>query len=98
MGFDVNVSIGEKTRLYNSYLYDLTLAGDLHVGGTTAAPDVDGKVVVNHGYLRYLSNKFKVEEGVAETVALLKEFEDINAAFAEPMDDDAMNKLIERQG
>lgn len=66
MGFDVNVSIGEKTRLYNSYLYDLTLAGDLHVGGTTAAPDVDGKVVVNHGYLRYLSNKFKVEEGVAD--------------------------------
>ncbi|EKO38230.1 MAG: ATP-binding cassette protein, ChvD family [Solidesulfovibrio magneticus str. Maddingley MBC34] len=39
-----------------------------------------------------------VEEGVAEIVALLKEFEDINAAFAEPMDDDAMNKLIERQG
>ena len=61
MGFDVNVAIGEKTRLYNSYLYDLTLAGDLHVGGTTMAPDVDGKVVVNHGYLRYLSNKFKVE-------------------------------------
>ncbi|MDU3215510.1 MAG: translocation/assembly module TamB domain-containing protein, partial [Negativicoccus succinicivorans] len=66
MGFDVNVSIGEKTRLYNSYLYDLTLAGDLHVGGTTAAPDVDGKVVVKNGYLRYLSNKFKVEEGVAD--------------------------------
>ena len=66
MGFDVNVAIGEKTRLYNSYLYDLTLAGDLHVGGTTMAPDVDGKVVVNHGYLRYLSNKFKVEEGVAD--------------------------------
>ncbi len=39
-----------------------------------------------------------VEEGVAETVALLKEFEEINAAFAEPMDDDAMNRLIERQG
>jgi ATP-binding cassette ChvD family protein len=39
-----------------------------------------------------------VEEGVAETVALLKEFEDINARFAEPMDDDAMNALIERQG
>ena len=39
-----------------------------------------------------------VEEGVAETVALLAEFEEINAAFAEPMDDDAMGKLIERQG
>ncbi|TRO83148.1 energy-dependent translational throttle protein EttA [Trichloromonas acetexigens] len=39
-----------------------------------------------------------VEEGVQETVDLLKEFEEINLKFAEPMDDDAMNKLIERQG
>ncbi len=39
-----------------------------------------------------------VEEGVEETVALLKEFEAINNRFAEPMDDEAMNALIERQG
>jgi energy-dependent translational throttle protein EttA len=39
-----------------------------------------------------------VEEGVAATVALVKEYEEINAKFAEPMDDDAMNALIERQG
>ncbi|HTO52628.1 MAG TPA: energy-dependent translational throttle protein EttA [Myxococcota bacterium] len=38
-----------------------------------------------------------VEEGVAETRALLTEFEEISAKFAEPMDDDAMNKLLERQ-
>jgi ATP-binding cassette ChvD family protein len=38
-----------------------------------------------------------VEEGVQETVDLLAEFEKINAAFAEPMDDDAMTKLIDRQ-
>jgi sulfate-transporting ATPase len=38
-----------------------------------------------------------VKEGVKETVALLKEFEEINARFAEPMDDDAMNKLLSRQ-
>ena len=38
-----------------------------------------------------------VEEGVQETVDLLREYEDINAKFAEPMDDDAMNALIERQ-
>jgi ATPase subunit of ABC transporter with duplicated ATPase domains len=35
---------------------------------------------------------------VQSTVDLLKEFEEINAKFAEPMDDDAMNALIERQG
>jgi ATP-binding cassette ChvD family protein len=39
-----------------------------------------------------------VEEAVQETVALLKEFEEINAKFAEPMSDDDMNKLLARQG
>ena len=39
-----------------------------------------------------------VEEGVQETVDLIKEFETINNRFAEPMDDEAMDKLIQRQG
>ena len=39
-----------------------------------------------------------VREGVKETVDLLQEFEHINARFAEPMDDDEMNALLERQG
>ena len=42
-----------------------------------------------------------VEEGVQETVDLLKKFEEINEKFADPAlmeDPDAMNKLIEQQG
>ena len=39
-----------------------------------------------------------VLEGMAETHALLQEFEDISAKFAEPMDDDEMTALIEKQG
>lgn len=39
-----------------------------------------------------------VEEGAAEVVALLKEYEEVNNKFGEPMDDDAMDKLIRRQG
>ena len=39
-----------------------------------------------------------VEEGVAEVVAALAEFDEINAKFAEEMSDDEMTKLIERQG
>ena len=39
-----------------------------------------------------------VEEGVQETVNLLKEFEEINNSFGEPMDDEAMDTLIQRQG
>ena len=39
-----------------------------------------------------------VEEGVQETVNALKEYHLINEKFAEPMSDDEMAKLIERQG
>lgn len=71
--------------------------------------DFNGEVVFSPGYtVGYLEQEPKldesktvkeiVEEGALETVNLLKEFEEINAKFAEPMDDDAMNALIERQG
>jgi energy-dependent translational throttle protein EttA len=39
-----------------------------------------------------------VEEGVKETVDLLAEYNRINEQFAQPMSDEEMNKLIERQG
>jgi len=38
-----------------------------------------------------------VEEGAQETVDLLKEFEEINLKFAEPMSDDEMTALCDRQ-
>jgi len=39
-----------------------------------------------------------VEEGVQEVVNLLKEYEEVNLRFSEPMSDEDMNKLIQRQG
>ncbi|HXG92941.1 MAG TPA: energy-dependent translational throttle protein EttA [Blastocatellia bacterium] len=39
-----------------------------------------------------------VEEGVQPIIDLLKEFDEINGKFAEPMTDDEMEKLLERQG
>lgn len=68
-----------------------------------------GEVVFSPGYrVGYLEQdpqldetktvKEIVQEGVQEVVDLLREYEDINAKFAEPMDDEQMNKLIERQG
>jgi ATP-binding cassette ChvD family protein len=71
--------------------------------------EFNGEVVFSKGYsVGYLEQEPKldesktvqqiVEEAVQETVDLLKEFEQINAKFAEPMDDDEMSKLIERQG
>ncbi len=71
--------------------------------------DFNGEVVFSKGYsVGYLEQEPKldesktvkeiVEEAVAETVNLLKEYESINAKFAEEMTDDEMNALIERQG
>ena len=39
-----------------------------------------------------------VEQGVAETKALLDRYNEVCARFAEPMDDDEMNALLEEQG
>lgn len=39
-----------------------------------------------------------VEDGIGELMDIMKEYEEVNAKFAEPMSDDEMNKLIERQG
>jgi sulfate-transporting ATPase len=71
--------------------------------------DYQGEIAFSPGYsIGYLEQEPKldpektvkeiVEEGVQEVVDLLKEFEEINLKFAEPMSDDEMNKLIEKQG
>ena len=39
-----------------------------------------------------------VEEGVSEVMELLREYEEVNQKFCEPMSDDEMNDLIVRQG
>ena len=39
-----------------------------------------------------------VQEGVQEIMDVLKEYEEVNLKFCEPMSDYEMNKLIERQG
>ncbi|MCK5311986.1 MAG: ATP-binding cassette domain-containing protein, partial [Desulfobacteraceae bacterium] len=39
-----------------------------------------------------------VEEGVQDTVDLLNKYEEISEKFAEPMSDDEMDKLLEKQG
>lgn len=69
----------------------------------------DGKTVLAPGYSigfleqEPLVNETRtvrevVEEGVQELADLAKEFESINARFAEPMEADEMDALIERQG
>jgi ATP-binding cassette ChvD family protein len=58
------------------------------VGFLEQEPELDGTKTVRE----------IVEEGVQEIVDALKEYNRINESFAEPMSDDDMNALIERQG
>lgn len=71
--------------------------------------DIDGEARpqpgINIGYLPQEPEldaskdvRGNVEEGVAETKALLDRFNDISMKFAEPMEDDEMNALLEEQG
>ncbi len=64
------------------------LSQGLSVGFLEQEPQLDDSKTV----------KEIVEQGVQETVDLLNEFNRINEQFAEPMSDEAMDKLIERQG
>jgi ATP-binding cassette ChvD family protein len=68
-----------------------------------------GKVVFSPGYsVGYLAQepllddsktvREIVEEGVQEVVNLLKEYDEVNNKFSEPLSDSEMDKLIQRQG
>ena len=45
-----------------------------------------------------LDVRANVEQGVAETMALVDRYNEVCARFAEPMDDDEMNALLDEQG
>ena len=71
--------------------------------------EYDGEAVLSPGYtLGFLEQeplldsdktvKAVVEEGLLEVVGLVEEYNKISEKFAEPMSDDEMNQLIERQG
>jgi ATP-binding cassette ChvD family protein len=66
----------------------ISLSPGYTVGFLPQEPVLDEKLTVRQ----------VVEQGAQKTVDLLKEFEQINEKFAEPMEDDAMNALLERQG
>lgn len=68
------------------YLGEVVFSGNYTTGYLSQEPEFDKTKTVRE----------IVEEGVAETVALLKEFEEINLAFGEP--DADFDKLIARQG
>jgi ATP-binding cassette ChvD family protein len=71
-----------------SYQGDVVFSPGYSVGYLEQEPQLDPNKTV----------KEIVMEGAAEVADVMREYEAVNAKFAEPMSDDEMNKLIERQG
>ena len=77
--------------LDKAYQGDVVFNNEYSIGYLAQEPEIDANKTV----------KEIVQEGVQETVDLLKEYEEINAGFMDEEimnDGDKMNKLIERQG
>jgi len=70
------------------YNGEASLSDGYTVGYLEQEPLVDSEKTV----------KAVVEEGLQEIVDIVKEYNEISGKFAEPMSDDEMNKLLERQG
>jgi len=74
--------------LEKSYQGEVVWAPGYSVGYLEQEPKLDDAKTV----------KEVVQEGVQEVMDVLKEYEEVNMKFMEPMDDDEMNALIARQG
>ena len=74
--------------LDKSFQGEVVFSPGYSVGYLPQEPQLDDNLTV----------KEVVSQGVQEVVDILKEYEEVNMKFAEPMSDDEMNKLIERQG
>jgi energy-dependent translational throttle protein EttA len=71
-----------------SFLGEVVFSPGYNVGMLEQEPHLDENKTV----------KEIVEEGVQDVVNILKEYEEVNNRFMEPMSDDEMTKLIEKQG
>jgi ATP-binding cassette ChvD family protein len=74
--------------LDKAYQGEVVFSPGYSVGYLPQEPQLDDQLTV----------KEEVMKGVQEVVDILKEYEEVNMKFMEPMSDNEMNKLIERQG
>lgn len=85
---------GKSTLLRIIAGVDQDFDGDLHLSDGVSVGYLEQEPQLEAGKtVRQI-----VEEGCQETVDLLNEYNEISMKFSEPMSDDEMNKLLERQG
>ena len=61
----IDITIGDKVKLYNSLIYDLVIKGNIKIDGLLSEPITTGRVDILQGNIHYLSNVFNVSEGYA---------------------------------
>ncbi len=72
----------------DDYQGKIEFDGNYKIGFLEQEPKLDAEKTVRE----------TLEEGVGETMKVLKDYEEINLKLAEPMDEDEMMKLIDKQG
>ncbi len=72
----------------DDYSGEVNVNKDISIGYLEQEPQIDPEKTVMD----------IVREGAGEVAQLLQEYEEVNAKFAEPMSDDQMNELLEKQG
>ncbi len=74
--------------LDDDYQGKIEFDGNYKIGFLEQEPKLDPEKTVRE----------TLEEGVGETIKVLRDYEEINLKLAEPMDEDEMMKLIDKQG
>src|SRR6266705_2001605 len=83
----------------NKIIYSIAGVGKEFVGETVISPGFTVGFLEQEPHLdESRTVREIVEEGVQDTIDLLKQFDQINDKFAEPMSDDEMTALLEQQG
>ena len=61
IGLDVTVELGPSIHLRNKYMYDLWIAGGLHITGSTKFTNVDGSIDATKGTISYIRTPFNIK-------------------------------------
>ena len=61
LGLNVTLELGPKIHFHNSFLYNLWVAGGLHVQGSTRHPKLDGSIYATRGTISYLNTPFNID-------------------------------------
>ncbi len=61
IGLDITLELGPSIHLRNKYMYDLWLAGGLHIIGSTRFTNIEGNIDATKGTISYIRTPFNIK-------------------------------------